>query len=250
MYTNKKKVYTFIYRMKKIYIVIIALCLCPAIYAGQSHIEQTTTAEDSARTDKPLHWYIGVDAGAQIFDGMCDSRLSFGSRIAPVGSVTFGREINNWLNLDVNVSVAGFRGLYVRPVEDKHFATNEAFDLDNKTYYQKGTYMQFYARAGFDLNTIFAGYKASRKGSFVPYVGVGVATGLGRSLGVNNAAAALTLDYGLQYKLKVGSSVSLLWDFHGAAITKGLEGESCDEHSLHGIYGLKFGVLFNLRNNK
>jgi len=226
--------------MKK-FLFICMLCVS-VIASAQSNYQK----QDTLRTSKERLWYLGVNGGAQVFSGMSDHNLAFGKRIAPVGGISFGRIMNNWLSLDATLTIAQFKGLYVRPTESKHFTTDRAFDLEKKTYYQDGAYLQFYVRAGFDLNTIIAGYKSDRKGSFEPYVGVGLSSGLGKSLGVCNLTAAPTLDYGLQYKYNFCKSCSGIIDFHGNAVSQKLEGESCDLHAMHASYGLKLGLIFNL----
>ncbi len=199
------------------------------------------------KQDKVREWYAGVSGGVQVFTGMTDRHLSFGKTIAPVGGVTFGRYLNNWLSVDLNLTVAQFKGLYTRPVLDKHFATDRCFDLGTQRYYQDGVYMQLYARAGFDLNTIIAGYKPDRKLSVVPYVGGGIASGLGKALNdVSNFAIAPTIDYGVELQINFCPLIAGIVDIHGNGVGLQLENEGCTEHSLHASYGARLGVRFNL----
>ena len=193
-------------------------------------------------------WYVGLSGGAQIYTGMADKHLPFGKSIAPVGGVTFGRHFTNWLSVDLNLTAAQFKGVYTRPALEKHFATDRCFDLESQKYYQDGTYMQLYARVGFDLNTIFAGYKQDRKLSVVPYVGGGIASGLGKAevSDVSNFAIAPTIDYGMELQINFSPRVAGIVDLHGNAIGLQLENEGCTEHSLHASYGAKLGVRFNL----
>jgi len=227
-------------------ICIAALAVCAVASA------QTKAPESSGKGDyqRPRDKYVIFNAGAQFYSGMSDHHLSYAERLAPVGGVTFGRFMNNWLMLDGTITIAQFKGLYVREAEGKHFATNRVYDLNSKTYYQNGAYTQAYVRAGLDLNSLIAGYKPSRRGSFVPYAGAGFAAGLDWCFSGSNLAVSPTLDYGLQYICKLDKDWSILLDFHGNGVGKAIEGEPCDKHSMHVSYGLKFGVLKDIKPNK
>jgi len=197
--------------------------------------------------ERPRKWYIGFSAGPQIFTGMTDRHMKFKEALAPVGGITIGGYLTKWLSLDANVTAAQFKGLYTRPVGDIHFATDEVYDLNNQRYYQKGTYLQLYARLGFDLNTIFGGYKAARKTAFVPYIGGGIVSGLGSNCADSeNFAIAPTLDYGLEFHIRFCPLVTGIIDVHGNGVGLQMENEGCTEHNLHASYGAKLGLRFNL----
>jgi len=228
---------------------------CPSYYESfaPALLDIQTVKAQQNQTDSTgqavMKWYIGVSAGPQIFTGMIDKHMKFKEALAPVGGVTFGRYLTKWLSLDLNLTAARFKGLYTRPVDDKHFATEDCYDLNNQRYYQKGTYLQLYARLGFDLNTIFGGYKADRKTAFVPYIGGGIVSGLGKNCAdASNFAIAPTLDYGLEFHIRFSPLVTGLIDIHGNGVGLQLENEGCTEHNLHASYGAKIGVRFNLGN--
>lgn len=226
--------------MKRTLFIFISLLICLSAYAQS----ESKSDSDSIAVRK---WYIEVNGGAQIFSGMTDKYLPFGESVAPVGGMRFGRYLNNWLNIDLNATAAQFKGVYTRPVEKKHFATDECFDLNTQKYYQKGTYLQLYARMGFDLNTIFAGYKEDRTLSFVPYIGGGIATGVGKNvLDISNFAIVPTLDYGIELNIRICSSCTGLIDIHGNAVGLKLDNEGCTVHPFHASYGAKVGLRFYL----
>lgn len=226
--------------MKKILFSFFVLLICLSASA-QSGCKSDS---DSVAVRK---WYIEANGGAQIFSGMTDKYLSFGESLAPVGGLGFGRYINSWLSFDLNASAAQFKGIYTRPVEDKHFATDECFDLNSQKYYQKGTYLQLYARIGLDLNSVFAGYREDRTLSFVPYVGGGIATGLGKNVSdVSNFAIVPTIDYGLELDIRISSTCTGLIDIHGNAVGLKLDNEGCTVHPFHASYGAKVGLRFYL----
>lgn len=228
---------------------------CPSYYESfaPALLDLETVKANQAASDTTKEsvrkWYIGLSAGPQIFTGMIDKHMSFWEALAPVGGVTFGRYLTKWLSLDLNLTAAQFKGLYVRPVEDKHFATERCYDLNTQRYYQDGVYLQLYARLGFDLNTIFAGYKEDRKTAFVPYIGGGIVSGLGKNCAdASNFAIAPTLDYGLEFHIRFSPLVTGLIDVHGNGVGLQMENEGCTEHDLHASYGAKIGVRFNLGN--
>ena len=194
-------------------------------------------------------WYIGANVGAQVFTGTTDKYLPFGQAIAPVGGFSFGRYINNWLNVDINLTAAQFKGLYARPVGDKHFVSDKVFDLDKQQYYQNGAYLQLYARAGFDFSTIIGGYEPTRRASFVPYVGLGMASGVGKNCsGFSNFGIVPSLDYGLEFLYKISPRWTAVADLHGNGLGIKLDNEDCKVHTFHASYGLKLGARFNLGN--
>lgn len=232
------------------------LCDCPSYYMeafnpnfAEAPLVEEQPAAAPACKEGIRKWYIGLNGGAQVFSGTADYHLPFGKAIAPVGGINFGRYINHWLNIDLNLTAAQFKGLYNRPVGDKHFATENCFDLDAQRYYQQGAYLQLYARAGFDLNTIFGGYKPCRKTSFVPYVGGGIATGLGKNCAdASNFGIVPTIDYGLEFLIRFCPVCTGVIDLHGNAVGIGLDNENCTVHAFHSSYGAKLGVRFNLGN--
>lgn len=227
--------------MKKLFVSFLFLAICLSA-AAQSDSDSDTTAVRKK-------WYVDVNGGAQVFTGMTDKYLPFKEAVAPVGGISFGRYINDWLNIDLNASAAQFKGLYTRPIVEKHFATEDCFDLNSQRYYQKGAYLQLYARAGLDINTIIAGYDEDRTLSFVPYAGVGIASGIGKNaVEVSNFAIVPTIDYGLELLVKLSSVCTGVVDLHGNAVGVKLDNEGCSVHTFHASYGAKLGVRFSFGN--
>ena len=209
--------------------------------AASARTEQDTVSQAARK------WYAGLNAGVQVYSGMTDKYLPFKETLAPVGGASFGRYLNDWLSIDLNLAAAQFKGLYTRPAGEKHFTTDDCFDLNAQRYYQKGAYIHCYARAGIDLNTLIAGYKEDRKTAFVPYVGGGVATGLGKTFtDAENFAFAPTIDYGLEFLIRFCPDITGIIDIHNSAVGLQLDNEGCTEHAFHASFGAEFGVRFNL----
>lgn len=216
--------------MKKALTLFAALCMSAAAFA-----------QNAESTPKQIG-YLGVSAGAQVFNGMNDSRLDFGDRVAPVIELTGGVWVTQAIALDLNLSGAQFRGLYAYPFGNQHFQTSDQHITDGNVYTfdQRGWYLQADVNARFDLNTLFWGYKYNRHHHFVPYFGGGVATG---SCGHSGGPAGL-INLGLQYKYNITPNWAVFGDFKSTWIGKGLENEVCDEHSLHNVYGLRIGFSY------
>lgn len=216
--------------MKKTFTLIAALCMGVAAFA------------QNAETTPKQIGYIGVNAGAQVFNGMNDNRLGFGDRVAPVVELNGGVFVTQAIALDLNLSTAQFRGLYAYPFTGQHFQTGEVHVTDGNpyTYDQRGWYLQADVNARFDLNTLIWGYKYNRHHHFIPYFGGGVATG---ACAQNGRPAGL-INLGLQYKYSFTPNWAVFGDFKSTWVGKGLENEVCEDHSLHNVYGLRLGFSY------
>lgn len=213
--------------MKKTFILIAALCMAATAFA------------QSEDTRKQVA-YVGVNGGAQVFNGVNDSRLSFGDRIAPVFGVTGGVWLAPAFAVDANFTYAKFEGVYGYPVLDQHFQTGEMINNDKYSFYQRGWYYQFDLNFHLDLNTAIWGYRADRKNHLVPYAGIGVVA----SAESEDCGAAPALNLGLQYKYNFTPNWGLFADFKSSWTNKALEKETCQEHILHNAYGLRLGVTY------
>lgn len=187
-------------------------------------------------------WYAGVSVGTQVFNGMNDHKMDFADRLAPVFDVQVGKWINPWLALDANLSFADFKGIYNTPKEDKHFVTDTRYGDDALSLRkQDGWYANFYVDAKFDLNNLFSANGEEQKHHVAPYIGLGFASGLKS----DDSCFAPTMHLGLRYSYRINQSFAVTADLSNYWVTKDLESEVCNDHSMHDVYGLRLGISYN-----
>lgn len=201
-----------------------------------------SVAASAQSTGGGKDWYLGLNVGPQVFNGVNDKFLPYGERIAPVGEISGGLWLNNWLTLDANVSAAQFKGLYTTPVGDKHFTTDKMFE-NGSLRYQNGAYMQIDANLRFDLVNAFAKEEANYHSHVLPYVGTGCAIALGKDL---TNRAAFVLNAGIQYRYDILPTFGILAEFKNSWVTKQLDNENGCDHKFHWVYGIKAGFYVNI----
>lgn len=185
------------------------------------------------------NWYVGLNAGAQVYNGMNDSMLPYGQRIGATVALSGGKWVTTWLAIDANFSASHFKGLYTTPRGDKHFTTDKMFQ-DGALRYQNGVYTSLDLNARFDLVSAIRGWNPELKHHVMPYVGTGLVCG-----GEKGSLTHL-FNTGLQYRYDIKPYLSLSVDLRNTFYGLKLENEGCKEHPMHNAYGIGIGLVYNI----
>lgn len=219
--------------MRKIF---LALALCTTLCAG---------AQNEGR-----NWYLGADGGIQLFNGYEDKYMDFVDRIqAPTFQVTLGRNIIPGFSLDGNVAMCNMVGLYKYFDYNANFTSQEFYDNEStiaaveNLHIQDGWYVHAYLRAGVDLLNIGKDPQQAKKSHLSPFLGAGFAWGTSSNRG---SSSSPTIVYGLNYGYDVCRSCRCYIEANCHSLEDKLEGEMCEIHSLHSVYSLRLGLMFNI----
>lgn len=191
-------------------------------------------------------WYIGAEAGSQIFFSKNDRKMAFGDRLAPSLDICFGRQFTKVFGMDITFSNAVFKGVASPLTKEARFSTGVGYfgsNPDEKLILQNGSFMDLYLRFLADLTKWWGGENNESHSSAIVYAGGGLMKGYGKS----SAAMSPSINAGLIYRYSFNNGLAVNATLRGALVNSGFEAENCSEHTFHGLVGLNVGVTYSFR---
>ena len=151
------------------------------------------------------NWFVGVNGGVNIYNGVYTNGESAFSHLSPALDVYVGK----WHTPGFGWRVA-YRGLNIQTYKD----------------FDHTALMNYHFDAMFNLCNLIGGYKADRVWNVVPYVGVGWA---GRKAmdheNFTNFTGTLSANYGILQTFRVAKRLSINLELAGAFFRNGFSGK-------------------------
>ncbi len=155
------------------------------------------------------NWFVGVNGGVNIYNGVYTNGESAFSHLSPALDVYVGK----WHTPGFGWRVA-YRGLNIQTYKD----------------FDHTALMNYHFDAMFNLCNLIGGYKADRVWNVVPYVGVGWA---GRKAmdheNFTNFTGTLSANYGILQTFRVAKRLSINLELAGAFFRNGFSGKAGEQ---------------------
>lgn len=201
-------------------------------------------------TDK---WYVSLGLGPHIFMGENEWKGNAADFIVASLDINAGRWFTPYLAVDFNLNFHKFNGIYSPYYGGSaHFTTDEPYGnvvskkSAEKYYWQKGQYVNGYFRLLLDLSSMHGRNRNETNTHFMPFVGLGYASGTGSNTDANSP----TFNFGLIYEVRFTNNISLNVVGRGALLFDRFDGEMTSEHGFDGMAGLNFGIVYRFGKSK
>lgn len=210
--------------MKK-FMMSLAIASIATVSFAQETVSEVVvpTLEDRVITNSfGSNWFVGVNGGVQVFNGVFTNGESPFDHLTPAVSVFVGK----WHTPGFGWRVAA-NGWSLKPYE-------ESDDLSS---------FNFHFDALFNVSNMVCGYNESRIWNFIPYVGVGY--GIIEYEGADDYSGTLTANYGILNTFRLSKHWALNLELSGAFARNGFGGYC---HSLangyDNIWAAQLGVTY------
>lgn len=180
------------------------------------------------------NWFIGIGGGVNIYEGECNSKASFGERLAPAIDFTVGKWITPSVGVRAQYSglqakgLTGFRSKYSRARDGKYF--KERFGV-----------MNLHADAMWNISNALSGYKETRTWNVIPFVGFGWARSYGKDQYKNEFAPSI----GLVNNFRLGKIVDLTLEARQMFVNQRFDGVAGGSKG-EGMTSVTVGFSFKL----
>lgn len=173
--------------MKKF--IFTCMAFLAAGFASAQETSTETYIDDIVVDDEPAgnfwkNWFFTLEGGPSIYFGDHDRQCKVGSRIAPMGSFSIGKNVNPVVGIRVSYTTAGQRGAtkWGNGGEDTGFGPT-GVDVpgkghDNIAYFlqkQKFSFGNASAVVMVNMTNLLRGHKQMHHFYCIPYLGVGFA---------------------------------------------------------------------------
>ena len=173
------------------------------------------------------NWFLGVNGGVNLFNGVVTNGESPFDHLTPSVSVFVGK----WHTPGYGWRVA-YNGWELKPYEN----------ADNLSY------MNFHFDAMFNLSNMLCGYNESRIWNFIPYVGVGYAAiEMASESNDDDFQGSLTANYGILNTFRVSKHWAINLELNGAFVRNGFGGP-VGSSGYDNIWGAQLGVTYKFNN--
>ena len=173
------------------------------------------------------NWFLGVNGGVNLFNGVVTNGESPFDHLTPSVSVFVGK----WHTPGYGWRVA-YNGWELKPYEN----------ADNLSY------MNLHFDAMFNLSNMLCGYNESRIWNFIPYVGVGYATiEMASESNDDDVQGSLTANYGILNTFRVSKHWAINLELNGAFVRNGFGGP-IGSSGYDNIWGAQLGVTYKFNN--
>lgn len=212
--------------MKKL-MISLAVASC-ALFANAQSDAQTTeslvqikTVENSVQTNKfGDNWWISLNGGANIFNGVRTNGESPFKHLGFVGTLSAGK----WHTPGFGWRVAVEAGQW------------KPFDAANEQFF-----MNPHFDAMFNVSNLICGYREDRIWNLIPYVGAGWAGA--NYEGLDGIHGSITVNYGLLNTFRVAKHWAINLDLSGKFLRNGFSGvPGSSGHSM--MWGAQVGVTY------
>ena len=196
------------------------------------------------------NWFITVEGGAGVLLSDHDSELKFKNRIAPAGSIYFGKWFSPVLGLRLGVNALTFKA-----VSESTSALGARPSAVGKYFDQKGIEVGPVGDVMLNLTNWWCGYKANRVYNATLYVGGGVYWSIARKYNdgnnhdwANADAKLFNFRAGLINSFRLSNRVSLSLDLRYTALAGLGEVALSNNVKTHDIQAY-LGVTYNFKQS-
>ncbi len=212
--------------MKKfmISLAIASFAMISSVNAQETNEVVVPTKKNSVVTNSfGSNWFIGVNGGVNIYNGVFMNGESAFDHLSPALNVYVGK----WHTPGFGWRVA-YQGLNIQTYEKTDHAA----------------YMNFHADMMFNLSNMICGYREDRIWNFIPYVGVGWA---GREAmnheNFDGFTGTLSANYGIINTFRVAKHWAINLELAGAFFRNGFSGQA--GHSGHDMmWSANLGITY------
>ena len=233
--------------MKKTFILLLVAILPLFANAQKEDVQVTVVEEESTTPWRGFvtnafwdNWFVSIGAGGQVYFGECDSKDSFGRRLAPAFDLSVGKWFMPTLGFRAQVGGFTLKGITNNP--SNMYAKGPA----HKSGYYKQKWQQFnvHVDALLNLSNWIGGYRTDRFYEAVPFAGFGM---IHACTSADNTKFMFVA--GLVNKMRLSNAFDFNVEIKGNLIPQSFDGESGGSRA-EGILGVTAGFTyrFNQRN--
>ena len=219
--------------MKKLFVISLFALSGHAVVQAQSlPVKRDTTVEVSSDRYQVLsnrfgdNWFVGLQAGAQLYFGDHDKQAKFGDRISPI----YGLQVGKWFTPGIGVRATGSYSKVKGLTQNAPWGNGQAPHSTGERYDGKpwdGYWLEnsefdvFHITGDvlFNLNNLFAGYKP-RVYNISPYVGVGLMMATD-----SPKRHDVSANVGIYNTFSVAKPLDIILDLRANMVDDGFDGE-------------------------
>ena len=208
--------------MKK-FLMSLAIASIAMVSFAQETVSEVVipTKKNSVVTNSfGSNWFVGVNGGVQVFNGVVTKGESPFDHLTPAVSVFAGK----WHTPGFGWRVA-YNGWEIKPYEDA----------------DEASFMNFHFDAMFNLSNLICGYNEKRIWNFIPYVGVGWA-------GIEGADdeydGSITANYGILNTFRLSKHWAINLELGGLFARNGFGGIASARDGYDMIWNAQVGVTY------
>jgi outer membrane protein OmpA-like peptidoglycan-associated protein len=208
--------------MKK-FLMSLAIASIAMVSFAQETVSEVVipTKKNSVVTNSfGSNWFVGVNGGVQVFNGVVTKGESPFDHLTPAVSVFAGK----WHTPGFGWRVA-YNGWEIKPYEDA----------------DEASFMNFHFDAMFNLSNLICGYNEKRIWNFIPYVGVGWA-------GIEGADdeydGSITANYGILNTFRLSKHWAINLELGGLFARNGFGGVPSARDGYDMIWNAQVGVTY------
>ena len=208
--------------MKKFMMSLVAASIAMVSFAQETVSEVVVpTVKNSVITNSfGSNWFVGVNGGVQVYQGVFTNGESPFDHMTPSVSVFVGKWHTPGFGWRVKAD-----GYQVKAYEDA----------------KKCDYYQFHFDAMFNLSNLIWGYREDRIWNFIPYLGTGYATTEGYG---DDWTGSISVNYGILNTFRVNKHWAVNFELSGAFLRHGFLGKPTDSNGYDNLWAAQIGLTY------